>query len=130
VSFGVTSCQNCFFASELKICSLSIANCLDKCITNRSSSTTTDPRLTSIVSQVLDAGAAEPSKLRAGLALSLRDFDALEEAVRDARKKGTGDELLRYVLAETTGGASGNEGMDVGFMTSVGLRESVSAVRC
>ncbi|KAJ9109707.1 hypothetical protein QFC19_001937 [Naganishia cerealis] len=96
-----------------------IANCLDRCITDRSASTVTDSRLTSIVLQVLDAGAAEPSKLRAGLALSLRDFDALEEAVRDARKKGNGDELLRYILAETTGGASGNEGMDVGFMTSL-----------
>lgn len=67
----------------------------------------------------MHAGASEPGKLRAGLALSLRDFDALEEAVRDARKRGNGDDLVRYVLAETTGGANGNESMDVEFVNSV-----------
>jgi hypothetical protein len=95
------------------------AKCLDRCIADRSSATATDPRLTSIVSQVQTAGSAEPGKLRAGLALSLRDFDALEEAVRDARKRGNGDELVRYVLTEVTGGASGNESMDVAFVDTV-----------
>lgn len=95
------------------------AKCLDRCIDDRSKAIATDPRLTSIVSQVMNAGSTEPGKLRAGLALSLRDFDALEEAVRDARKRGNGDELVRYVLAETTGGANGNDSMDVEFVNSV-----------
>lgn len=99
------------------------AKCLDRCIADRSSATATDPRLTSIVSQVQTAGSAEPGKLRAGLALSLRDFDALEEAVRDARKRGNGDELVRYVLSEVTGGASGNESMDVAFVDTVSRLE-------
>jgi hypothetical protein len=98
---------------------LCAAKCLDRCIDDRSNAIVTDPRLTSIVSQVMHAGASEPGKLRAGLALSLRDFDALEEAVRDARKRGNGDDLVRYVLAETTGGANGNESMDVEFVNSV-----------
>ncbi|KAJ9113747.1 hypothetical protein QFC20_001772 [Naganishia adeliensis] len=96
-----------------------IAKCLDRCIDDRSNAIVTDPRLTSIVSQVMHAGSTEPGKLRAGLALSLRDFDALEEAVRDARKRGNGDDLVRYVLAETTGGANGNESMDVEFVNSL-----------
>lgn len=95
-----------------------IAQCLDRCIEQRAGNGQVDPRLAGIVESVLEGGKHEGGKLSVGLTLSLRRLDLLEQIYlssknpRSDRKEEESkfdDDLLRYVLIETTGGASGNE---------------------
>lgn len=102
-----------------------IAQCLDRAILQRSQGNELDSRLRSIVENVLEnnlsnkeLGSVAGSKLSLGLALSLRRLDLLEQVYlrsKNPNATSTGGEpehnqdLLRYVLSETTGSASGNE---------------------
>jgi hypothetical protein len=63
-----------------------------------------------------------------GLTLSLRRLDLLEKVYLQSKKAGSpgvasepDEELLRYVLLETTAGASGNERWGVEFREDVSV---------
>ncbi|BEI82651.1 hypothetical protein CcaverHIS002_0305190 [Cutaneotrichosporon cavernicola] len=88
-----------------------IAGCIDRAISETDSNNQSDTRLNEIVDGVIRQGSSDGAKLAIGLALSLRRLNLIEAIYQNSRSSsGTHDEnLLRYILAETVGGAGGSD---------------------
>ncbi|WOO82563.1 26S proteasome non-ATPase regulatory subunit 1 A [Vanrija pseudolonga] len=103
-----------------------IAGCVDRAIADTNAGNKVDSRLEEIVDGVIRQGSSDGAKLAIGLALSLRRLNLIEAIYLQStapseassskaveRKSADGilhDEgLLRYILAETIGGAGGSD---------------------
>ncbi|CAK9783205.1 26S proteasome regulatory complex, non-ATPase subcomplex, Rpn2/Psmd1 subunit [Cutaneotrichosporon oleaginosum] len=90
-----------------------ISGCIDRAISETHSGKRIDPRLNEIVNGVICLGSGDGAKLAIGLALSLRRLDLIE-AIYQTSQSPSGstaldETLLRYILAETVGGAGGSD---------------------
>ncbi|KAK4689650.1 26S proteasome regulatory subunit N2, partial [Tremellales sp. Uapishka_1] len=108
-----------------------IAGCLDRAIDETSNGETVDSKLAIIVEGVVKSSSTD-GKLAIGLALSLRRLDLIEMLFVTSRvqpqassssKPSKGplhdEALLRYILGEVVGGASGNDAWPVSFRSSL-----------
>lgn len=99
-----------------------IAGCIDRAIADTNAGQTVDTRLEEIVDGVIRSGSTDGAKLAIGLALSLRRLSLIEgiynasrasSEASSSRTSATGtlhdESLLRYILAETIGGAAGSD---------------------